>query len=237
MADQGVGGTEQLAAHARGGDERAHQHEHRDHAEGVVGHRAHRRLADQLQRRAGADDHAEAGDADQPHRHADRHAQQHQREQHDEAEDGDGVGAHRPTAGFTGRCLSCGMRAGRSGARCGWRSAPRRDVAEPGDREERPGRDVHVVGQHVVDVGGAHLVEQHDGLHRDDEQQHQRGEHVDHALPARAGRGPDEVDRDVAAPVAGRRDAPEDQDAEQHARRSRRSPGSRVEEIAQQHRR
>jgi hypothetical protein len=93
MADEGVGGAEQLAAHAGIGDERAHQQEHRDDAEGVVGHRAHRGLADHLQRRPAADEVAEAGDADEAHRHADRHAQQHQREQHDEADDGDGVGA------------------------------------------------------------------------------------------------------------------------------------------------
>ena len=94
MADKAVGGAEQFAAHAGIADEGAHQQEHRDHAEGVVGHRAHRGLADQLQRRRAADQIAEAGDADEAHRHADRHAQQHQREQRDEAEDGDGVGAH-----------------------------------------------------------------------------------------------------------------------------------------------
>ena len=74
-------------------DERAHQQEHRDDAERVVGDRAHRGLADQLQRRPAADEIAEAGDADQSHRHADGHAQQHQREQRDEADQGDGVGA------------------------------------------------------------------------------------------------------------------------------------------------
>ena len=95
MADETVGGAEQIAAHAGIGHERAHQQEHRDDAEGVVGHRAHRGLADQLERRRAADQVAEAGDADEAHRHADRHAQQHQREQRDKAEDGDGVGAHR----------------------------------------------------------------------------------------------------------------------------------------------
>ena len=60
-----------------------------------------------------------------------------------------------------------------------------------------------------------HLVEQRVGLHRDDEQQHQRGEHVDHALPARADIGPDQIDGDVRAAIAGGGDAPEDQDAEQ----------------------
>jgi hypothetical protein len=109
VADEGVGGTEQLAAHARRGDECAHQQEHRDHAECVVGHRAHRRLADQLQRGPRADDHAKAGDADEAHGHADRHAQEHQREQHDEADDGDGVGAeiegHRTVSSAAGRVI------------------------------------------------------------------------------------------------------------------------------------
>ena len=100
MAEEGIGGAEQFAAHAGIGHERAHQQEHRDDAEGVIGHRAHRGQADAFQRRGAADDVGKAGDADEPHRHADRHAQQHQREQHDKAEDGDRVGAqmrHRLT--------------------------------------------------------------------------------------------------------------------------------------------
>ena len=44
-----VGGAEQLAAHAGIGDKRAHQQEHRDDAESVVGHRAHGGVADDLQ--------------------------------------------------------------------------------------------------------------------------------------------------------------------------------------------
>ena len=94
MAEEGVGGAEQLAAHAGGGGERAHQQEHRHDGEIEVGHRPHRGLADHLERRPAADDVAEAGDADQAHRHADRHAQQHQHEQRDEPDDGDGIGAH-----------------------------------------------------------------------------------------------------------------------------------------------
>jgi hypothetical protein len=79
-------------------DEGAHQQEHRDDAELIVGDGAHRHLADQLQRRRAAGQVGIARDADQPHRHADRHAQQHQREQGDEAQDGDGIGAHRSAA-------------------------------------------------------------------------------------------------------------------------------------------
>jgi hypothetical protein len=94
MSDKAVGGAEQFAAHAGIADESAHQEEHRNHAEGVVGHRAHRGLADQFQRRPAADEITEAGHADEAHRHADRHAEQHQREQRDKADDGDGVGAH-----------------------------------------------------------------------------------------------------------------------------------------------
>ena len=94
MADEGIGGAEQLAAHAGVGHERAHQQKHRNDAEGVIGHRAHRGVADDFQRRLAADEIGEAGHADEAHRHADRHAQQHQREQHDKAENGDQVGAH-----------------------------------------------------------------------------------------------------------------------------------------------
>jgi len=63
-------------------------------AEGVIGHRPHRGLADQFERRREADQITEAGDADEAHRHAYRHAQQHQRKQRDESQDGDGVGTH-----------------------------------------------------------------------------------------------------------------------------------------------
>ena len=94
VSDEGVGGAEQFAAHAGIRHERAHEQKHRDDAEGVVGHRAHRGVADDLQRRSAADQITEAGHADEPHRHADRHAQQHQHEQRDETEDGDRVGAH-----------------------------------------------------------------------------------------------------------------------------------------------
>ena len=94
MADEGVGGAEQLAAHAGRGGERAHQQKQRHHGEIEVGHRAHRRVADDLERRQAGGEIAEAGDADETHRHADRHAQQHQHEQADEPDDGDRVGAH-----------------------------------------------------------------------------------------------------------------------------------------------
>ncbi len=94
MADHRIRGTKQLRAHAGLRDDRAHQHEHRDHAERIVGHRPHRGETNHLQRRRQADDRGVAGDADQAHRHADRHAQQDQREQRNKAGDGDRVRAH-----------------------------------------------------------------------------------------------------------------------------------------------
>ena len=94
MPDKAIGGTKQVAAHAGMADKSSHQQEHRNHAERIVGHRAHRGLADQLERRRAADQVAEAGDADEAHRHADRHAQHHQRKQRDESKDGDGIGTH-----------------------------------------------------------------------------------------------------------------------------------------------
>ena len=54
------------------------------------------------------------------------------------------------------------------------------------------------------------------------------------AFAARAGRRPDEVDRDVAAAIAGRRDAPEDEDAEQQAAEIVGIGNGRVEQIAEQ---
>ena len=56
MAEKGIGGAKQLLAHAGIGDERAHQYEHRNDAEGVIGHRAHRGVPDDLQRRLAVDE-------------------------------------------------------------------------------------------------------------------------------------------------------------------------------------
>ena len=53
------------------------------------------------------------------------------------------------------------------------------DVARPGHREERPGRQPQIEGEDVVVIGAAHLVEQRVGLHRHHEQQNQRREYVD----------------------------------------------------------
>src|SRR5271154_3328258 len=90
-----------------------------------------------------------------------------------------------------------------------------RGVARPRDGEKRPGRKLQVVGQDIVAPGGAHLVEQGDGLHGDDEQQHRGREDVDPPLIFRRNVGPDEVDRDVRSAIAGRGDAPEYQNAQQ----------------------
>src|SRR4051795_1363318 len=52
------------------------------------------------------------------------------------------------------------------------------DVARPGDREERPGRQVEVVGEDVVGARRHDLVEEHDRLNRDDEEEDERREDV-----------------------------------------------------------
>src|SRR4029079_13771206 len=78
-----------------------------DDAEGIVGHRAHGGVADGFQCRAGADDVGKAGDPDQAHGHANRYAQQHQREQREKPNDGDGIGSHRSHA--TGLLGSAGV--------------------------------------------------------------------------------------------------------------------------------
>ena len=106
MTDKRIGRAEQFAAHARMGDEGAHQQKHRDDAESVVGDRPHRRLTDQLECRRAAVEIGEARYADEAHRHADRHAQQHQREQRNEADDRDGVGAHRHSTGLISFCTA-----------------------------------------------------------------------------------------------------------------------------------
>ena len=91
------------------------QQEHRDHAEGIIRHRAHRSLADQLQCRRKTGEVAEPGDADEAHRHADRHAQQHQRKQRDESQDRDGVGAHFAYSAIliSGSCIRAGEKINR----------------------------------------------------------------------------------------------------------------------------
>jgi hypothetical protein len=95
VADERIGGAEQFAAHARIGHERAHQQKHWNDAEGVVGHRAHRGMTDDFQRRIAVDQVGKASDADEPHRHADRHAEQHQHEQRDKPQHRDCVARHR----------------------------------------------------------------------------------------------------------------------------------------------
>ena len=55
----------------------------------------------------------------------------------------------------------------------------RRDIAEPGDQEERPYRQAQVEGEHVVGARPRYLVEQRVSLHRHYEQQHKRREDVD----------------------------------------------------------
>src|SRR5690348_132448 len=109
-----------------------------------------------------------------------------------------------------------------------------RDVANPGDREEWPGRQMKVEGEDMVGARRAHLVEQRRGVNGDDEQEHQGGEHVDGAFSPRTRRSPYEVDGDVAAAIAGRRDAPEDQDAQQHPAEIVGIGNRRAEQIAKQ---
>src|SRR5262249_26751042 len=107
-----------------------------------------------------------------------------------------------------------------------------RDVADPRHGEERPRGQTEIQGQHVVGAGADDLVEQRPGMYRHDEQKHQRGEHVDRALQLRADIGPQEIDRDVGAAIAGRADAPEDQDAEQQTAEIVGVGDRRIEEIA-----
>src|SRR4051794_35212184 len=47
-----------------------------------------------------------------------------------------------------------------------------RDVAHPGHREERPGGQAEIEGQHIVGAGADHFVEQRPGMSRHHEQEH-----------------------------------------------------------------
>src|SRR6516162_9654847 len=90
-----------------------------------------------------------------------------------------------------------------------------RDVAEPGDQEKRPDRQAQIEGKNVIGARGPNLVVERVGLHRDDEQENERSEHVDDALQARADIGVEQVHGDVGAAITRGGDAPEDQNAEQ----------------------
>src|SRR5579883_1429255 len=112
----------------------------------------------------------------------------------------------------------------------------RRNIARPCDREERPGRHVHVEGRDMILIGAAHLVEQRPGLHRHDEQKHERCEHVDQALVFWPDVTPHQIDGDVSAAIGGGGNAPENQDTEHHAPDVE-GIGNRIaEQIAQEHR-
>ena len=91
-----------------------------------------------------------------------------------------------------------------------------------------------IVGQDMVGAGRAHLVEQHGRLNGDDKQQHQRREDVDGALSSRTRCRPYEIDGDVAAAVARRGDAPEDEYAQQQTAEVVGIGNGRVEQVAKQ---
>src|SRR5262249_60173584 len=67
MADKGIGRAKKFTAHARVGDEGAHEQKHRDDPESVVGDRPHRRLPDQLERWRAAVEISKARYADETH--------------------------------------------------------------------------------------------------------------------------------------------------------------------------
>ena len=93
MPYEGIGGTKEFTTHTRHRHKRTHQHEHGDDAKGVIGHGAHRGLANQLQSGATAHDVAVAAHAHQTHGHAHGYAQQHQGEKRYKANQGNGVWA------------------------------------------------------------------------------------------------------------------------------------------------
>src|ERR1700688_971688 len=90
-----------------------------------------------------------------------------------------------------------------------------RDVAGPGDGEKGPRRQVEIEGQHVIGARGADLVEEGPGLHRHYEEEDEGRENVDDPLALLPHIRPHEIDRDVRPAIARRRDAPEDEDAEE----------------------
>jgi len=97
MAEPHPPGFEQLPAHARIGGKRAHQDEHRDHRQVVIGEHRQGDIGQEVQRRRGTGQHAEAQHTDHPHRDANRHPQHHQHEHQYEAGKGNQITIHDPT--------------------------------------------------------------------------------------------------------------------------------------------
>ena len=100
-------------------------------AERVIGDGAHRRLADELQRGIAVDQPRVAADTDERHRHADGDAQQHEREQRNEAER-----ARRCLCSWTqwiGSGPPSRTRKARSGIQCANGFGPRISLWLPGD--------------------------------------------------------------------------------------------------------
>jgi len=112
----------------------------------------------------------------------------------------------------------------------------RRHVADPGEREERPGRQSKIEGEDVVGARGPNLVVEREGLHRDHEQEDKGCEHVDRAAVFGTDIGVEKIDGDVGAAIGRRPDTPEDQDAQQQAAEVVAIGDRDTEEIAQQHR-
>ena len=93
MADPGIGGVVEIAAHAGGAGDVAHQHEHRNDGELIEARDREGFRAERGQRVGPAADRHRAEEADGEHRQADRHPQDEQREQRDDAGEADlGVG-------------------------------------------------------------------------------------------------------------------------------------------------
>ena len=223
MAEEGVGGAEQLAAHAGGRGERAHQQKQRDDGEFGVGGGADRRLRQQLERRPiVAGQKAKAGDADQAHGDADRHTQQHQREQRDEAGRCHHVAAH--PAALLAVLFDCrNMRlfdlvAPESRAQgANHHQNNCRGEPDPGDEVIDPHRLAQIEGREVVGSRVHHLDRHHPGEDDQADQRDDIGKRVDRAPDRGRHKAMQQVDGDVLATIAGAGDAPEDEDAEQQA--------------------
>ncbi len=158
----------------------------------------------------------------------------------DEADDGDGVGAHgsSPLARldeFVRVLHHLGMEDQPIGAHGDQQHGG--DVADPGDREERPHRQAQIEGRHVVESGASRPCRT---ACRSAPTTTNSSTSVANTSITRcqlgADVGPEQVDRDVRAAIGGRRDAPEDQDAEQKLAEVIGIGDLDVEEVAQQDR-
>ena len=242
MADPGIGRVVEIAAHAGGAGDVAHQHEHRNdrklvEARDREGFRAQRR-----QRMLPAADGDVAEEPGNQHRQADRHAQDEQQEQPGDADEPDRGVAHgrlsreRP---FSGLCSIDAAFIGQQGPRRsaqheGLREQHQRIEPDPGAEREidRLERDVEEERAFAEPRRGASGDEEPPAPDRRDDRGEQLDEDAVDPLEARTEQGLEDVGGDVGAGAAAIGDGRRHDQHQERDRQVERAVERAVEHIA-----